>query len=335
MPKPDTTRRTTPRSASALNASGAAPEWIEVLPAGPDIVGADGRSWQLRDAARVVADSQKSGALHVDYEHASELVAKKGGEAPAAGWINALEVRDGAIWARVEWTPRAAAMVANREYRFVSPVFLYDTSTREVLSLVSVALTNRPNLEMTALNREGADDHVQPKEAPHMNAEQMTALCKKLGLKDEASGDAILAAVDGVIADKATALNAAQTPDITKFVPRAQYDKAASDLAIATNTIKQIETDRLEAEYVAVVDGAVTAGKVPPATRDTYLAMCRKGGLEDVKALIAAAPVLTGASGLDAKLPGKTGDGALSDAERALCTNMGLTEDAFRKAKAA
>ena len=45
---------------------------------------------------------------------------------PAAGWITAMEMRDGVIWAKVDWTGRAAVMIAAREYRFISPEFLVD-----------------------------------------------------------------------------------------------------------------------------------------------------------------------------------------------------------------
>ncbi|MCS5514621.1 phage protease [Pseudomonas qingdaonensis] len=47
-------------------------------------------------------------------------------------------------------TPRAGEQVAAREYRFVSPVFDYDDAYRRVLRMVSVGLTNKPNLVLTA-----------------------------------------------------------------------------------------------------------------------------------------------------------------------------------------
>ncbi len=150
--------------------------------------------------------------LHVDYEHASEVRAPKGEEAPAAGWIDKLEVRDGRIWAHVDWTPRASAMIAEREYRFISPTFWFDSNTLRIVGLVSVALTNRPNLTMTALNRADADDEARADASGHpkrkqgetitMDKEQLKALCKKLGLQEEASGTAILSAVDTLIDDK-------------------------------------------------------------------------------------------------------------------------------------
>lgn len=331
-----TNRRASPSKSLALNFThgGNVPEWIEVLPAGPEIIGRDGRYWIIDDPQAIIAKSELP--LHVDYEHASEVRAPKGEEAPAAGWIDKLEVRDGQIWAHVDWTPRASAMIAEREYRFISPTFWFDSNTLRIVGLVSVALTNRPNLTMTALN--ARDDEPQEPETKElsMDKEQLKALCKKLGLQEEASATAILSAVDTLLDDKAKALNAAQTPPLEKFVPRADYDKIKSDLDTANNTIKAASEAKREAEITSAVDEAVTAGKVTPASRDYYLAQCRKdGGLEEFKKFVAAAPVLTGVSDLDAKRASNTGGkGELTVEEKAVCAAMGLSEEAFKKAAA-
>ncbi|MCB1520666.1 MAG: hypothetical protein KDJ37_08825 [Hyphomicrobiaceae bacterium] len=333
-----TTKRATSTghaSGLALNlASGTVPEWIEVLPAGPEIIGRDGRNWIINSADAIIAASMAAGALHVDYEHASEIKAPQGDIAPAAGWIDTLEARDGAIWAHVDWTPKARQMLADREYRFISPTFYFDKTSLEILSLVSVALTNQPNLSMTALNRRSETTHVTPAKETLMDKEQLKALCRKLGLKDEASPDAILAAIDALCADKDKALNAAQSPDLAKFVPRADFDKVKGELETATNSLAQIESETREKEVSAIVDEAVKGGKIAPASKDFYLAVCRKdGGLDEFRKFVASAPVLTGASDLDKK-PAAGGDaGDLTADEKAVCAVMGLSEDQFKKAR--
>lgn len=133
----------------------AAPGWIQLLPAGPDVIGRDGRQWKLSDPAAIVAAFQRRGIpLPVDWEHATEHRAPSGLEAPAAGWVSALDVRQGAIWGNVEWTDRAAAQIRAREYRYLSPVFQFEKSTGEIRALVSAGLTNSPNLKMVALNQD-------------------------------------------------------------------------------------------------------------------------------------------------------------------------------------
>lgn len=129
----------------------AAPDWIELLPAGPEIIGADGRTWTL-DLPHSVAASSRT-PLVIDYEHASEHRAPQGLDAPAAGWVTRLEVRDGsAVWGHVEWTPKAAQQIQAREYRYLSPVFTYEKASRRIVALKSAGLTNQPNLPLTALN---------------------------------------------------------------------------------------------------------------------------------------------------------------------------------------
>ena len=106
---------------------GGAPERIELIPAGPAVVGRDGRTWMFGDAevqAVLNAFALNTAPLPIDWEHATELRAPKGEAAPAAGWITGLEMQSGALWGSVEWTDRGRAQVENREYRFLSPVFL-------------------------------------------------------------------------------------------------------------------------------------------------------------------------------------------------------------------
>eukprot|EP01132_Coremiostelium_polycephalum_P020925 gene20925-24871_t len=136
---------------------GKAPEWVELIPAGPSVVGRDGRAWLFDDAAHQFVQTNFSSRaidLPIDWEHATQRRASRGEEAPAGAWIKQLEIRDGALWGQVDWTPRGGLQVESKEYRFLSPVFDYDDETKRIVRMVSAALTNIPNLVMTALNQE-------------------------------------------------------------------------------------------------------------------------------------------------------------------------------------
>ena len=74
----------------------------------------------------VAATRELAADLPIDYEHQGERAVANGQPAPAAGWIRRIFERAGAVWGEVEWTGRAAAMLKAREYRFISPLFLYD-----------------------------------------------------------------------------------------------------------------------------------------------------------------------------------------------------------------
>ncbi|WP_295430042.1 phage protease [uncultured Thiodictyon sp.] len=128
------------------------PDWLLLAPAGV-IVGRDGRTFSNPAPASVVARFLANRAdLPLDTEHATHIRAPVGLDAPAAGWITALEARHGEIWGRVSWTAAGAESVRTRAYRYYSPAYHLNQS-QEVASIASVGLTNKPNLYVTAMNR--------------------------------------------------------------------------------------------------------------------------------------------------------------------------------------
>ena len=62
-------------------------------------------------ADMVKAFGERGTDLVIDYEHQS----LKGGQAPAAGWIKDLEVREDGLWAQVEWTGKVEKYLKRRE----------------------------------------------------------------------------------------------------------------------------------------------------------------------------------------------------------------------------
>jgi phage I-like protein len=157
----------TARHVVALPTQADAPEWVHLIPAG-SFAGRDGRGPFTLDADAVIAAfTADAMPLPLDYEHQSSNAPQNGQPAPAAGWITALEARDDGVWGRVEWTERGQGYVQAREYRFISPFFAYvpeaDANDKEpkggrVIRLFNAALTNTPNLHLTALNRREDQD---------------------------------------------------------------------------------------------------------------------------------------------------------------------------------
>lgn len=310
-------------SGIALNAEGdAAPEWVQLVPAGPDVVGRDGRRWSLPDPAAVVAAFARRGMeLPVDFEHATQIKGGAGERADAAGWIEAVEVRSGSIWGRVAWNADGRAAVAARAYRYLSPVFHFDRETRAVLELLSAGLTNNPNLHLAALNA------AQEEITDTMDKVVLEAL----GLKPEATAAEAVVAIGALKAATATALNSASHPDPEKFVPRADHQLALNRLG----EFEVAEKARAEAEIVAAVDAAVAAGKVAPASKDYHLASCRaEGGLARFQAMVAAAPAITAASGAERKDAAGAGVAGLSQEELAMCRAFDMKPEDFAAAKA-
>ena len=166
-----------------------APEWVMLMPAGR-LNARDGRRWRLTDADAVVNATRAGAAgldLPIDFEHQTQLAAKNGQPAPAAGWIRQLQARAGALWAHVEWTARAAAMLKAREYRYLSPTFFH-TRDGIVMRIEGAALTNAPALAMPALASNGvaagpAGTAGGDPNAP-LTADELAG-CRSLGISEE------------------------------------------------------------------------------------------------------------------------------------------------------
>lgn len=294
-----------------------APEWLELIPNSGRVQGIDGRWFLFNDGQSFVERlNARERKPMLDWEHASEKTWSNI-PAPAAGWFTEFAIRDnGSLWGRVDWTPTGANSVKGREYRYVSPAFLFDRD-RNILALASAGLTNRPNLIMSALNDATDDVGVDP---------MPIELLKALGLDASAT--------------EAQALNAvaalkAQQPDMMQFVPKAQYETAC-------NRIVALEADaksRADQEHSAAVEralnDAVTAGKIAPATVEYYKSQCgTPEGLEAFNKFVTLAPVI----GKPATPPAGDPPGAtpaLNDAERAVAKQLGITDDEMLEAKKA
>jgi hypothetical protein len=100
-----------------------------------------------------------TGEINVDYEHASEVPFGTGGPVISAGKVTKLdapEAMDGTgkhiLWGWYEPTARARELIANKEYRYISPAIRWgakDKVSGKAIGtvLTSVALVNKPFLE--------------------------------------------------------------------------------------------------------------------------------------------------------------------------------------------
>lgn len=303
---------------------GSLPEWVELIPAGR-VVGRDGRAWNNHNPQGILdAFAAQNMDLPVDLEHATELKAPNGEPAPAAGWIKGLENRGGAIWGRVEWNPIGRDLVGSKQYRYLSPVILYLKDSGLIAGLTSVALTNRPNLNLQALNHQTGSE--APKENP-----MLRALLAALALPDDATQDQTLAKIAALHTDLATATNRAENPSLTKFVPRSDYDAALARASNAEQALKTIEQEKLDGAIETAINKALAEGKITPATADYHKAQCRQeGGLERFAEFCQAAPAIGDPSGLDGKKPPAEGK-SLNSEERTICDRLGISEDEYSK----
>lgn len=285
---------------------------IHLLPQGPKIMGRDGRVFTLTNPNDVLSAFHDLGMkLPIDLEHATEIKGKKGEPAPAVGWVIGLEARDDGIWGKVEWNPRGREMIEDKSYRYLSPVF---TKSKDdtIGALISVGLTNQPNLNLTALN---SAQSFNPKETKKMDKELLEAL----GLGDGATTEDALGAINALQEEKTVALNRAENPDLQKFAPRAEINALQTEL----QKYKEAEVARNQVEIEGAVDQAIEDGKITPANRGFYIASCQSQGVDAFNSMIKSAPALAGESNFKAP-DGAQKTNELSDAEIAVNRALGI-----------
>jgi len=230
--------------------------------------------WQVdaEVAQRLIAQFEARGQdCVIDYEHQTLSVEDNGAPAPAAGWIKRLHWREGqGLYADVTWNARAREYIRAQEYRFISPVFAYDTQGR-ALMILHAALTNNPALpgmdevrlaaaralsKITALKTapDGAGKSVITVKDVSMNEELLKLLRALLGLGETASEADILAALP--------AFSAKLTADQEKLAELTAKD---NDAAKPTATEEELAKLSGEAEELKKEVAALRAGRIDPA----------------------------------------------------------------------
>ncbi len=294
-------------------ADGSAPEWIQIMPFGPQVKSRDGRAFQVSDVIKVAASTELP--LLVDWEHASETPGMFGGTTRAAGWIEELKVEhdsaahgSAGLFGRVEWTKVGAEDVGHRAYRFLSPVLVLDAESRDVETVLSVALTNRPALSMEGIRKDREKlsarfglFHDAPEAGEKgMNKDELKLLCSALGIEGEADPAKILASAKEAVSTRA---------GLNTQVVQLSLQVQEKDAEIATLTTKVAEAGKaaFANEVKLALDEASKAGKVSPGLRVGFEAMCAtRDGFENFsKNILPNLPVLGAAA--PASQPGKSG----------------------------
>tara|TARA_R110000868_G_scaffold230335_6_gene483488 strand:+ start:7582 stop:8685 length:1104 start_codon:yes stop_codon:yes gene_type:complete len=277
-------------SALPLDAgAGSAPDWIHLIPTG-EVRTRDGRGpYRVTDIPALMAASLTTGGkLVLDENHATDLAAPRGEEAPARGWIVELQSRQDGIWGRVEWTNAGRQKIIDQEYRGVSPVIAH-RKDGAIVAILRASLVNQPNfLGLTALHQEDVN----------MNFREM--LLEALGLGSDADDAAIMAALkaklEGSSEAAAVAVQSALSPIATLIGLQAGVDAAAvlagveqlkaggkddarvtalqSELSAVTVSLNALTEQGKKDKATAFVDGAIADLRVGiKPLRADYIAM--------------------------------------------------------------
>lgn len=166
-----------------------APEVVKILPLGK-VKSQKGDFLVDEESYRAIKNTFLKRGLDivVDYEHQTlENV-----QAPAGGWIKQMFIQDGAIAAKVEWTPKAQEYLKNKEYRYLSPVVLVRKSDSKAVVLHSVALTNTPAIDGMYPIVNSIDIEF---EGGNETMDLLKQLAVLLGLSEDATEEQVLQAI--------------------------------------------------------------------------------------------------------------------------------------------
>lgn len=326
------------------------PEWIHLLPVGPDLPTFDGRSFKMTDPAAVVAGSTAAlgeRPLPVDENHATDRLGDQGYSAPAVGWLEQFDARPDGIWAKVDWNKSGRALLEDRAYRGVSAVIRFDPKTREVLAITRASLINKPNMKgLQALNGESGMD-------------LLAKLTKALKLKDGTSEDAVVAAatklagdfeaLNGQLTSVTTAaglaagataealLGAVETLAKRPVSADAVNEALQGELNAAIVRINELEGSGARTKAEAIVDKAI-ADKASgvSARRDWWVEQLMGENPSAAEASLAALPRL-GPSTTRQDPPGKdkTAAGELTADQLKISAQLGIDPKEFAKTLAA
>ncbi|MDI9348652.1 MAG: phage protease [Candidatus Symbiobacter sp.] len=317
-------------------------EWILLFAIGTQSARGFKQQFTLRDnahAEQVIARTKaRLGAtqLLVDYEHQSTHTETNGQPAPAAGWVQELAIKQSpnipGIYARVAWNTDAERMILGKEYRYISPVFMCNAETGEVLYFKSVGLTNTPAMDLILWKE-------PPQESEIVN---MKEIAIAVGLPDTANPDEIATAIIALRAknDEATKTAIANATPVPALPPPAP----AAPVAPASERERELETQIITLRSKIAeeaVEGAIIAGQLTPAQREGALVIA-KANLEDFRKFTAASAVTAllktshatatapPANGMTANL---TAAASFSHADREVMARMGLEESDFKLAR--
>lgn len=336
-----------------------APEVITLLPLG-HVTSSKGAFFvdeeSLREMKRQIA--KRGVDVVVDYEHQT----LKGVQAPAAGWLKELYLKDGSIKARIEWTQAAAQYLKNKEYRYISPVIAVRKTDGKVTDLHSLALTNTPAIEgMDPLVNSQQFEPTENKGGQH-KMDLLKKLAQLLGLPEDAAEEDVTEALKTCMNENKTLKEASGTEKQEKQTAENEPDdkivankavcellglKAGSPAADVSakimelkngtidgvnileelKALKHLNEERAAGEAVTL---ALKSGKITPAQADWakgYALSDPKGFGAFVEKAPQVVPMGTIASGSVKALKGST----IDETAMFICKQLGISKEDIEK----
>lgn len=286
------------------------------------IRGRDGRHFMLPSVETLNSGQESFGQeAPIDLQHATEKWWSDD-DAPAFGWMKGefYAGEDGSVWVAIEWTDLGVEALTKKHFRYFSPAVRYEYQTKDVdgvtvvdwdappivVHVTSGGLTNSPNLHMPALNsRHGESGGPRSVPSTHSRSDDMDRanLATLLGLHQTASEADIIHTIkagaeslgalglDYKSAPSKAAEIAGQIENHTKLVKTLAEEKATAE-----KQLHEFKQARAKEEVDRWIDESLKAGRMTPATSDTYRTMAEHSSemFEHAKKLVSELPEKAG-----------------------------------------
>ena len=239
-----------------------------------------------REACAAMVDAWKSGGekeILVDFDHDAE----DGGSTVAAAWLKNLRVDDAhGLVGDFTLTDKGAEAVSARRFRFLSPCWEVnvdrwtvggdkpegdDDTPAEVTPtrLVSVALTNKPNIPVAPLlNREPTPGDKSVQHNNEGNTMDPAKIKEALGLAPEATEEDILAALGKMKAENEEAAREREEAE------KAAAEKEADEFAEAN--AKKCNKEVVKAQYLANKEATIALVNAIPEPKAVAKPVCNR-----------------------------------------------------------
>ncbi len=293
--------------------------WLPLIPCG-NFGGRDGRSWNNNKPNDVVKNSTLPFILDID--HASETTANT----VASGWVTELKIENNNILGKLELNSLGEQAVEDKRYKYYSPAFNVKADGT-VHSFASVALTNKPNLNVPALNRKQDSENLPTEKE---NTSMLKDILLALGLSADADK---ATALDAIKALKTTTAKNSKQPDLNSFVPIATHQQVVTELNTVNQKLADLETAKHNEAVEVAINKAIADKKIAPANKDYYVGQCatEQGLASFIEFAEKTAPII-GESNLDDKAPNAS-ETALNSEQKGLLGQLGLSVEDVKKVK--
>jgi len=227
----------------------------------------------IRNFRRVQAESKdKDHTCPIDYNHASLSYGAE--DAKAAGWVTDVYMKEDGLYAKVNWTPKAAEYIRNGEYKYISPEFGIDQDDEygeevEGPSLFAAALTNRPflkGMEPLSLSQKRKEKIMKDK------------LVKLFALPETGGDEEIVACAEkqvSLVGEISSTLECKSEEIVSKLSSlKATVVKLSEEKELATKEVETLKAETLSKEIESILLSAVNEGKLSPADKEKARAFC-------------------------------------------------------------